>query len=126
MYFGTYVDGKICVKKHAHITPSYFHYLLQDGDLASHLSDTVKQVQQLAKEKDDIQRRMLDEMENIKDSLDEAINDRDELKYQISELLREKEKLLDRISAMTPGFETAESELDKVTEQCCLLYVMYA
>ena len=53
-------------------------------------------------------------MENIKDSLDEAINDRDELKYQISELLREKEKLLDRISGLTPGIDTTDSELDKV------------
>ena len=60
---------------------------------------------------------MLDEMESIKDNLDEAINDRDELKYQISELLREKEKLLDRISVLTPGSEATESELDKVTEQ---------
>ena len=68
---------------------------------------------------------MLDEMENIKDNLDEAINDRDELKYQISELLREKEKLLDRISLLTPGFETTESELDKVTEQHYLLHVTY-
>ena len=58
---------------------------------------------------------MLNEMQNIKDNLDEAINDRDELKYQISELLREKEKLLDQISVLTPGFETTESELDKVT-----------
>jgi len=55
-------------------------------------------------------------MENIKDSLDEAINDRDAMKYQISELLREKEKLLDRISTMMPGLE-AESEFDKVTKQ---------
>ena len=56
-------------------------------------------------------------MENIKDSLDEAINDRDEMKYQISELLQEKEKLLDRIASMAPGGETSESELDKTTEQ---------
>ena len=69
---------------------------------------------------------MLDEMESIKDNLDEAINDRDELKYQISELLREKEKLLDRISVLTPGFEATESELDKVKEQRYLLHVMYA
>lgn len=68
----------------------------------------------------------MEEMENIKDNLDEAINDRDELKYQISELLREKEKLLDRISVLTPEFEATESELDKVTEQHYLLYVMYA
>lgn len=51
-------------------------------------------------------------MENIKDSLSEAITDRDELKYQISELLREKVKLLDRIS-MSPNYEV-ESEIDKV------------
>lgn len=69
---------------------------------------------------------MLDEMENIKDSLDEAINDRDELKYQISELLQEKEKLLDRISSITPGLETTESEADKLTEQHDLLQVVYA
>lgn len=60
-------------------------------------------------------------MENIKDSLDEAINDRDELKYQISELLREKEKLLDRLSSMMP--EATESELDKTTEQFDMLKV---
>lgn len=94
---------------------------MQDEDLASHLSDAVKQVQQLTKEKDDIQRRLLNEMENIKDSLDEAINDRDAMKYQISELLREKEKLLDRISAITPGLGATESELDKVTERHNLL-----
>lgn len=97
----------------------------QDGDLASHLSDTVKQVQQLTKEKDDIQRRLLEEMENIKDSLDEAINDRDELKYQISELLQEKEKLLDRIASTGPGVETGGSELDKVTDQRDLVQIMY-
>ena len=56
-------------------------------------------------------------MENIKDSLDEAINDRDELKYRISELQQEKEKLLDRIASMAPGFETTGSELDKMTDQ---------
>ena len=64
-------------------------------------------------------------MENIKDSLDEAINDRDELKYQISELLQEKEKLLDRIASTGPGVETGGSELDKVTDQRDLVQIMY-
>jgi len=87
------------------------------------LSEAVKQVQQLTIEKDDIQGRLLDEMEHIKDSLDEAINDRDAMKFQISELLREKEKLLDKVSSITPGFEATKSELDKVIEQRDLLKV---
>jgi chromosome segregation ATPase len=76
-----------------------------------------KKLEALSAQNQSLQARYKEDVQSLKLALEDAEQDRDNLRYKLSESKRENDKLSERLSCLGPNYDTSKREIESVIAQ---------